>query len=78
MCVDNKVQEIVGDVNCPTCENEKCVFISAKKSTRFNNCKKCKACCDVLNIPFKDQKPAVMLHSGDGAHCFAKETSCDY
>ena len=31
LCVDNKVQETVGDVYCPTCRNEKCVFISTKK-----------------------------------------------
>ena len=31
MCVDNKVQETIGDVFCPTCRNEKCIYISAKK-----------------------------------------------
>ena len=29
--VDNKVRESVGDVFCPTCRNEKCVYISTKK-----------------------------------------------
>ena len=55
LCVDNNVQETIGDVYCPTCRNEKCVYISTKKTTSFYDCKKCKACCHVLNIPFKDQ-----------------------
>ena len=25
LCVDNKVQETIGEVFCPTCRNEKCV-----------------------------------------------------
>ena len=57
LCVDNKVRETIGDVYCPTCRNEKCVYISTKKrlvSTTVKS-KKCKACCNVLNIPFKDQ-----------------------
>ena len=40
--------------------------------------KKCKACCNVLNIPFKEQKPTIMLFGGDGTHCFARKTSRDY
>ena len=31
MCRDNKVREAIGDVFCPTCRNEKCVYISTKK-----------------------------------------------
>ena len=42
------------------------------------NCKKWKTCCHVLNIPFKDQKPTLMLLGGDGTHCFARKTSRDY
>ena len=57
LCGDNKVRETIGEVYCPTCRNEKCVYISTKKTTSFYDCKKCKACCHVLNIPFKDQKP---------------------
>ena len=78
LCVDNKVQETIGDVYCPTCKNEKCVYISTSKRTSFYHCKKCKACCHVLNMPFKDQKPTIMLFGGDGTHCFARETSRDY
>ena len=78
LCVDNKVRETIGDVYCPTCRNEKCVYISTKKTTIFYDCKKWKACCNVLNIPFKDQKPTILLFRGDGTHCFARKTSRDY
>ena len=78
LCVDIKIKETVGDVYCPTCRNEKCVYISTKKTTNFYDCKKCKACCEVLNIPFKDQKPTIMLFGGDGTHCFARKISHDY
>ena len=78
LCVDNKVRETIGDVYCPTCRNQKCVYISTNKTTRFYDCKKCKACCNVLNIPFKDQKPTIMLFGGDDTHCFARKTSRDY
>ena len=35
LCVDNKVQETIGDVFCPTCKNEKIVYISTNKTTSF-------------------------------------------
>ena len=78
LCVDNKVRETIGDVYCPTCRDEKCVSISINKTTSFYDCKKCQACCNVLNIPFKDQKPTKLLFGGDGTHCFARKTSRDY
>ena len=31
-----------------------------------------------MNIPFKDQKPTIMLFGGDGTHCFARKTGRDY
>ena len=40
LCVDNKVQETIGDVYCPTCRNEKCVYISTNKTASFYDCKK--------------------------------------
>ena len=76
LCVDNKVREIIGDVYCPTCP--KCVYLSTNKTTSLYDCKKCKACYHVLNIPFRDQKPTIMLFDGDGTHCFARKTSRDY
>ena len=76
LCVDNI--KTIGDVYCRTCRKEKCVYISTKKITSFYDCKKCKACCRVLNIAFKDQKPTIMLFGGDGTHCFARKTSRDH
>ena len=46
------------------------VYISTNKTTNFYDCKKCKACCHVLNIP--------LLFGGDGRHCFARKTSREY
>ena len=68
----------IGDVYCPTCKSEKCVYISTNKVTSFYDCKKCKACCHVLNISLKDQQPTIMLFCGDRAHRFARKTSRDY
>ena len=78
LCVDDKVQETIGDVYCPTYRNEKCVYISTNKTTSFYNCRKFKACCIVLNINFEDQKPTIMLFGGDGTHCLEEKTSRDY
>ena len=76
--MDNKVRENIGDVYCPTCRNGKCVYISTKNTTTFYDCKKCKACCHVLNIPYRDQKPTIILFGGDGTQCVARKTSRDY
>ena len=75
LCVDNK--ERLLEMCCPTCRNEKCVCISINKATIFYDCKKCKACCHVLNIPLKDQKPTIISLGGDGTQCFARKTSRD-
>ena len=78
ICVDNKIRETIRDVYCPTCRNEKCVYLSTNKTTSFYDCKKRKACCHVLNIHFKDQKLTIMLFGSDGTHCFARKNSRDY
>ena len=78
LSVDNKLREAIVDVCCPKCRNEKCAYISTNKKTSFYDCKKFKACCNVLNIPFEDQKPTIMLFGGDGTHCFARKTNRDY
>ena len=78
LCVENKVRETIGDVYCPTGRNEKCVHISTNKTNSFYDCKKSNACCNVLNIPFKEQKLTIMLFGGDGTHCFARKLSRDY
>ena len=71
MCVD--IIKTIGDVYCPTFP--KCANISTNKINSFYDCKKCKACCHVLNIPFKDQKPTIMLFGGDGTHCLHESRS---
>ena len=76
LCVENI--KTIGDVCCPTCRNEKYVYVTTNKTTSFYDCEKCKACCHVLNIPFNDQKPTIMLFVGDGTHCFARKSSRDY
>ena len=76
LCVD--IRKFIGDVYCPICRNEKCVYNSTNKTTSFYDCKNYKACCHVLNIPFKDQKPTTMLFGGNGTHCFARKMSSDY
>ena len=50
MFVDNKARESVGDVYCPTCRNEKCVYISTNKTISFFDCKNSQACCKDLKI----------------------------
>ena len=74
LCVGRKARETIGDVYCPTCRNGKCVYISTNKTTRFYDCKTCKACCNVLNVPLKDQKPTIMLFGGDCTHCKKDES----
>ena len=69
LCVDDTIRETIVDVYCPTCRNEKCVHVSTNQATSFYDGKKCKACCNVLIIPFKGQKPTNMLFGGDGTHC---------
>ena len=76
--VDNKKRETIRDVYCPTCRTEKCGNISTNKTSSFYDCKKYKACCHVLNIPFKDQKPITVLFGGKGSYCFARKTTRDY
>ena len=60
LCVDNKVQETIGDVYCPKCGIEMFVYISIKKTSGFYDCKKCKNSCLVLNILFEDQKRTIL------------------
>ena len=31
-----------------------------------------------MSIPFKDQKPTIMLFGGDSTHCFTKKGGRDY
>ena len=77
-CVSTTTYERLSEMCIVQHVEFKSVYISTKKTTSFYDCKKWKACCNVLNIPFKDQKPTIMLFGGNGTHCFARKTSRDY
>ena len=62
-CMENKEQETIGDVFCPTFRNQKSVYSSTKKTSSFCDCKKCKTYCHVLNMLFRDQKSTGKLES---------------
>ena len=62
LCVDNI--QTIGDVCCPTCRNEKCVYVSTNKTTKFYDCKKCKASCHVVIFPFKEKNQQLCCLAG--------------
>ena len=67
------IQDLIGDVHCPTCPNEKCVNFSTNKTCSFFDCIKCKAHSQVPNVPFIDKVCClvVMVHNS------LQKTSCD-
>ena len=73
LCVDNNVQEVIGDVYCLKCKTEKCFLISTNENSKnvFYDCKKCQSSCYVPNNPFKEQKLTMTLIDGDGTDCSA-------
>ena len=77
---DQSIVELIDDVICPNknCRGEKSVYITSFEETNKNTyqCKQCKACNHVLNIPFKDQKPCVTIFGW--TYCFRKKTKLDY
>ena len=62
----------------PHVETKSVFSFQPKKKTSFYSCGNGKACCHVLNIPSKDQKPTIMLFGSDRTRCFARKTSRDY
>ena len=56
----------------------KSVFTFQPMKRLVSTTKKCKARCHGLNIPFKDQKPTILLFGGDGTPYFARKGSRDY
>ena len=72
------IQDVIRVVYCPNSPTGKCVYLSTNKASSFYDCKKCEACFHEMNIPFKDQKPTVMLFGVDGTNCFARSSSRDY
>ena len=70
-------QAVIGAKYCPTCPNEKCVYLSTSRKFSFYVCKKCKTCSQDLNSPFKDQNSTFMLFGGDEIHYFARKMGGD-
>ena len=74
------IVQVIGDVICSNkkCRGEKCVYLTSFEeiNKRTYQCKQCKACSHVLDIPFKDQKPCVTLFRW--TYCFRKKTKSDY
>ena len=75
--IQKSFQAVTGEVFCPTCPNEKCVYLSANKNSSFHDCKKCKACSFVLNNPFTEKNTGNCFFGGVGTQCFARKTSLD-
>ena len=70
------VQDVIGDVSCPGryCSREKCVYVQTwkKNNENYYDRLQCRACCQVLNIPFEDQQPTIMLFGGDAHIALSK------
>ena len=77
---DQSTVELIGDVICSNkkCRGEKCAYLTSFKEIKKSTyqCKQCKACSHVHNIPFKDQKPCVTLFGW--TYCLRKKTKLDY
>ena len=79
LSVDNNIQKIIRDLNCPTCTNKKCVSCEQKKICSFYYCKQFAASCHVPKTSFGKHKPALTLfHEDDTCPIFPKNTSSDY
>ena len=78
--LDQSIVQLIGDVICPNekCRGEKCVYLTSFEDINNSTyqCKRCKVCDHVLNIPFKDQKPCVTLFGW--TYCIKKKTKSHY
>ena len=74
----NAVLNTIGDVYCPECELQKCIFEHyCKEDSRelyHFNCPKCDADCLVQGIPFEDQTQMTLLKDADTYTFRAKTT----
>ena len=71
------IQDVIGDVFCPTCTKEKCPHLSANKKSSFYNRRKCDVGSHVPNIKFMGQKRTITMFGGDDTHCFAKRNELE-
>ena len=77
----NAVINTIGDVYCPECELQKCIFEHYCKEDSEEHyhysCPKCDADCLVQGIPFKDQTQQASLKDA-GIHSFRAKTTRHY
>ena len=77
----NAIINTIGDVYCPECELQKCIFEHYCKEDSEEHyhysCPKCDADCLVQGIPFKDQLRMTLLKDA-GIYAFRAKTTRDY
>ena len=77
----NAIINTIGDVYCPKCEQQICIFEHyCKEDPREHyhyNCPKCDADCLAQGIPFKDQTQQLILKDA-GTRTFRVKTTRDY
>ena len=77
----NAVINTIGNVYCPECELQKCIFEHYCKEDSEEHyhysCPKCDADCLVQGIPFKDQLQMTLLKDA-GIYAFRAKTTMDY
>ena len=56
---------------------KKSLQLTTNKSSSFYDCKKRKNCSHVIDIPFKEQKPTIILFAGVWTHCFGRKANSD-
>ena len=77
--IQKSLQNVMGGVYCLgiycSRQNFVCVHTWKENDGNCHDCFQGKACCYVLNIPFSDQKPTILLIGGDGTYCFVRKMS---
>ena len=76
------IQDEFGDILCSGmfCSIQMCVSVHICKENDYNFHEyfQGRACFHVSNIPFKNQKPTIILFGDAGTYCIVQETVCDY
>ena len=75
--IQKRILILNGNVFCSgrLCLWQKCVYFHTWTQNEENcyECRECKACCQVLNISFKDRKLKLIKIGGDCTYCFVKK-----
>ena len=72
------IEDVIGDVYCPTIPTEKCVYLSTNKTSSFLTLKSAKPALACWMFLLWDEKATIMLIGVDRTHCFLSKTSRDY